>query len=275
MPDWARKNTMTTQTSLDFNVVGSVAAWQHLLNGCGYTPILRITGKMDEATVKTTKRFQKDGGLNLTGEVDLKTWQAGLKHGKLETWQEFPIPPIETVKPNDVSSSIPKCAIDLIKEFEGYHKQLRDGTDRVRAYPDPSPTTQWNRPTIGYGTTYYPNGRQVHREDIITREQAEEYLQWEVEKKCKLSLEKIPTWNQMNKNQRAALYSFAYNLGSSFYRNSGFQSMTRVCDSPDKWSDKEFVKSQFMKYVFANGVALEGLKKRRAAEAKLFCTPEN
>jgi peptidoglycan hydrolase-like protein with peptidoglycan-binding domain len=148
---------MATQTSFDFSVVGSVAAWQHLLNGCGYTPALRITGKMDEDTVKTTKKFQKDGGLEQTGEVDLKTWQAGLKHKKLDIWPELPIPPIETVKRTDVSSSIPKCAIDLIKEFEGYHKELNDGTDRVRAYEDPG--FGWEVTTIGYGTTRYPNDK--------------------------------------------------------------------------------------------------------------------
>ena len=262
---------MATQTSLDFNVVGSVAAWQHLLNGCGYTPVLKITGKMDKGTIEKTRKFQGDGGLEPTGEVDLKTWQAGLKHAKLPAplWKELPIPPIEKV-----NSSTPKYVIALIKEFEGYHRQLEDGTDRVKAYPDPSPTIRWEKPTIGYGTTYYPNGKQVQEGDIITREQAEEYLQWEVEKKCKVALEKIPTWNQMNKNQRAALYSFAYNLGPNFYKNSDFQSMTRVCDSSGKWNDKEFVESQFMKYIFAKGVMLEGLKNRRAAEAKLFCTPE-
>lgn len=272
MPDQARKHPMATQTRLDSSVVGSVAAWQHLLNGCGYTPVLRITGYMDEITVRVTKQFQDDVGFNPTGEVDLKTWQAGLKHKKLETWKELPIPPIETVQPIDVNSSIPKCAVDLIKKFEGYHKQLQDGTDRVKAYPDPSPTTGWDLPTIGYGTTYYPNGKQVQREDVITRKQAEDYLQWEIEKKCRVALEKIPTWKQMNNNQRGALYSFAYNLGSNFYGSSDFQSITKVCDSPEKWRDKEFVTSQFMKYIFANGVALEGLRNRRAAEAKLFCT---
>ena len=38
-------------------VVGSVAAWQNILNGCGY-PLLHITGNLDGATAETTKKFQ-------------------------------------------------------------------------------------------------------------------------------------------------------------------------------------------------------------------------
>ncbi len=264
---------MTTQTSLDFNVVGSVAAWQHLLNGCGYTPTLRITGKMDEATTETTKRFQKDGGLDQTGKVDLKTWQAGLKHSKLPAplWKELPIPEIEIERDSRVDASIPQCAIALIKKIEGYHEELKDGTDRVRAYKDPG--LGWARPTIGYGTTYYPNGKQVKREDVISRKQAEEYLQWEVEKKCKVELEKIPTWRRMNDNQRGALYSFAYNLGAYFYRGADFQSITSVCDSPNRWADKQWIEDQFVKYNRCNGRVFDGLIIRRKAEAKLFCTP--
>lgn len=69
----------------DPNSVGSVSAWQHLLNACGYIPVLRITGAfpLDAATVDTTKRFQKNLGLPETGSVDLATWRAGLKHPKL------------------------------------------------------------------------------------------------------------------------------------------------------------------------------------------------
>jgi GH24 family phage-related lysozyme (muramidase) len=275
MPEQARKDTMATQTSLDFSVVGPVAAWQHILNGCGYTPVLRITGEMDKATIKTTKKFQKDGGLDPTGEVDLKTWQAGLKHKKLpeRLWRELPIPEVEDKSDSRADTSIPQCAIDLIKEFEGYHEELNDGTDRVRAYKDPG--RGWEVPTIGYGTTYYPNGEKVKRGDIITRKQAEEYLQWEVEKKCKIALDKIPTWNQMNSNQRGALYSFAYNLGANFYRGSDFQSITRVCDLSGRWTDQQWIEDQFVKYNKCKSQVLDGLTRRRKAEAKLFCTPEN
>jgi lysozyme family protein len=73
----------------DPNNVGSVAAWQNILNGCGYFPVLTICGEMDEETVSMTKKFQKDLGLEETGKVDLVTWQAGLNHEKLPGWSNI------------------------------------------------------------------------------------------------------------------------------------------------------------------------------------------
>jgi GH24 family phage-related lysozyme (muramidase) len=166
------------------------------------------------------------------------------------------------------SSAIPHCGIELIKKFEGYAEELPDG--RAKAYADP--IHGWSVPTIGYGSTEYPDGRKVKQGDIITREQAEEYLVRHVEAHCKPSLEKIPTWGQMNANQRGALYSFAYNLGAGFYGGSDFQSITRVCDATDKWNDHAWVEAQFVKYCNPGTSAEVGLRRRRMEEAKLFCT---
>lgn len=79
----------------DPNLIGSVAAWQHILNGNGYQPPLNINGALDAVTKETTKKFQKDVGLPVTGAVDLKTWQVGLKHPKLRGWS-VETPPIGT-----------------------------------------------------------------------------------------------------------------------------------------------------------------------------------
>lgn len=180
------------------------------------------------------------------------------------------IPGIAPVKPAVPESAVPKEGIALIKEFEGYHKKLPDG--RVEAYPDT--IHGWKVPTIGYGTTRYPDGRKVQKGDIITQAEAEQYLLAEVEHRCKSALEKIPTWKQMNRNQRAALYSFAYNLGPGFYGSgSDFSSITSCCDSPEKWSDKAWIESQFVKYRNPGTSAENGLRRRRLAEASLFCTP--
>ncbi|MBD2178463.1 chitinase [Pseudanabaena sp. FACHB-1998] len=78
----------------DPNVVGSVAAWQNILNGCGY-PVLHITGNLDSPTLETTKKFQKDVGLPQASAVDAKTWKAGLAHPKLSGWNPE-TPAIET-----------------------------------------------------------------------------------------------------------------------------------------------------------------------------------
>ncbi|MGK7924075.1 MAG: glycoside hydrolase family protein [Spirulina sp.] len=176
----------------------------------------------------------------------------------------------EGVRPS--TRQIPQCGLELIEVSEGYHEKLPDG--QARAYPDPGPKG-WSLPTIGYGTTRYPDGSPVKRGDIITKAEAEEYLLHYVDKKCRIALEKIPTWKQMNDNQKGALYSFAYNLGEHFYGGSNFQSITNVCKSPQRWNDKAWVEQQFGKYVKSAGKTLSGLVKRRKAEAKLFCTPQS
>ena len=164
---------------------------------------------------------------------------------------------------------IPKCAIDLICKFEGYHNKLEDG--RAQAYADPR--VGWEVPTIGWGTTRYPDGSKVRQGDVITPEFARQCLLHEMEQTCRKKLEAIPTWLSMNDNQRGALYSFAYNLGANFYKRSGFASITRVVDSPERWEDVGWITAQFEKYRNPGTKVEEGLRRRRLAEATLFCTP--
>ncbi|GCA92612.1 D-Ala-D-Ala carboxypeptidase family metallohydrolase [Microcystis aeruginosa] len=179
--------------------------------------------------------------------------------------------PEATDKAQPGTGQIPQPAIELIKEFEGCEKKLPDG--RVQAYPDPNPKTGWKLPTIGYGSTRCPDGSPVRKGQIITRDEAEEYLMYDLDKIRRPALEKIPTWKDMNENQRAALYSFSFNLGSGFYRGRNFESITKVCDSPQRWNDQEWVKEQFVKYRNPGTNVESGLRRRREAEAKLFCTP--
>jgi putative chitinase len=78
------------------NVVGSVAAWQNILNRCGYNPVLPITGQMDNATIATTIKFQQDLKLPQTGKITLDTWKAGLAHPKFLA-QSNVTPPLQNV----------------------------------------------------------------------------------------------------------------------------------------------------------------------------------
>lgn len=156
-------------------------------------------------------------------------------------------------------NTIPAAAIALIKEFEGF---------RADAYADP--VAGWKLPTIGYGTTIYPDGTHVQRGDTITEARASECLGDHIEKICTPALIKIPTWTKMNSNQQSALYSFAYNLGAGFYQGANFNSITEVCDSPERWDDESWIAQQFGKYT---NHGLAGLVRRRKAEATLFCTP--
>jgi GH24 family phage-related lysozyme (muramidase) len=113
----------------------------------------------------------------------------------------------------------------------------------------------------------------VRSGETISHEKAEEYLKAHVEKRCRPALMKIPTWNQMNENQQAALYSFAYNLGEGFYRGENFKSITSVCDSPELWGDRKWIADQFVKYRNPGTNVEEGLRNRRLEEAELFCRP--
>ena len=142
--------------------------------------------------------------------------------------------------------------LDLIKRWEGL---------RLKAYHCPAGV-----PTIGYGTTEYPNGKKVKMGDRITKQQAEEYLEDFVVNAILPKLSRIPHWDEMNVNQRSALVSFAYNLGASFYDASGFTTITSALKN--KHWDK--VPSALRLYVKAGGKTLEGLVNRRASEAKLW-----
>ena len=92
-----------------------------------------------------------------------------------------------------------KAGLDLIKEFESF-----------RAAPY---LCSAGVPTIGYGTTVYPNGMKVKLSDQkITQQLAESFLQCHVNaiEKDVLNLVKVP----LKQNQFDALVSFAYNVGS-------------------------------------------------------------
>lgn len=168
-----------------------------------------------------------------------------------------------------MTESIPQCALDLIKPYEGYARKLSDGS--CEAYPDPE--VGWKLPTVGWGSTVHIDGSPVRRGDTLTRAQADATLMHHIAARCLPQLQKIPTWDQMNDNQKGALISFAYNVGEYFYGTDGHESITDVCDSPDRWDDAKWVKAQFVKYCNPKGpVAVsKALKGRREAEAELFC----
>jgi lysozyme family protein len=112
-------------TKLDPSTVGSVAAWQNILNGCGYNPPLPITGNMDDATVQTTKKFQTDLSLSATGEVDLTTWKAGVEHDKIPGWSEV-TPPLFKLQ-NIPANTITKSLYEFYSKKENYdavHKNV-------------------------------------------------------------------------------------------------------------------------------------------------------
>ena len=146
-------------------------------------------------------------------------------------------------------------ALSLIKQFEGCH---------LEAYADP--LHGWKVPTIGFGTTRYPDGRQVEQGDKITVIEADQLLADEVDKIADRLRATVPFWQEMKTEQRSALISFAYNLGSGFYGAEGFETISK------RLKDKEWPKVPDALLLYRNpGSNVEaGLRRRREAEGKLW-----
>jgi GH24 family phage-related lysozyme (muramidase) len=151
--------------------------------------------------------------------------------------------------------------LQIIKDFEGL---------RLEAYLCPA-----GMPTIGYGSTRYLDGSKVNLGDKLTSPEVAERL---LEKTINTSFlpilrSTIPVWNKLNINQQSALLSFAYNLGASFYNKPDFKSITRLINTPTTWCVAPEVHRIFKLYSKAGGKILDGLVRRRSAEAALFLTP--
>jgi len=132
--------------------------------------------------------------------------------------------------------------IDLIKHFEGCE---------LKAYKCPAGV--W---TIGYGHI-----KGVQEGDVITEQQADEMLVEELNEYENYinTLVTVP----LNQNQYDALVSWVYNLGSS---NLNSSTLLKVLNSGDYTG----VPEQIMRWNKAGGKVLEGLTRRRQAEADLF-----
>jgi lysozyme len=153
---------------------------------------------------------------------------------------------------NDI---VPKCGLDLIKEFEGCH---------LSAYYDP--LTGGLPITIGWGSTKDLNGKPFKITDKITQAQAEELFEYQVRNQFIPPLTKIPYWNEMNNEMRGALLSFAYNLGANFYSSSGFTTITKVL----KEKSWHLVPEALYRYRNPGTNVEKGLARRRRAEGALW-----
>ena len=151
-------------------------------------------------------------------------------------------------------SVVPAAALDIIAEFEGFVPTVYDDGVGVA--------------TIGYGSTFYLDGKRAAWGDpAITEPEARKMMEaicekdfWNVIKNT------IPYWEEMNDNQRSALCSFSYNLGSHFYGSPGFNTIS-ACLRDHAWNE---VPDALGLYVNPGSPVEAGLRRRRAAEAKLW-----
>lgn len=134
-----------------------------------------------------------------------------------------------------------KKGLDLIKHFEGC---------KLKAYRCSAGVL-----TVGYGHT-----GNVKEGELITQEKAEQYLLDDVER-FERGVNALV--DNVNQNQFDALVSFAFNLGIGNLKKSTLLRMIK---------ENEFTEAaeQFLRWNRAGGKVLEGLKRRREAERKLF-----
>jgi lysozyme len=132
----------------------------------------------------------------------------------------------------------------LIKFFEGF---------RASAYYDAVGV-----PTIGYGTT-----TGVKMGQTITEAQGEALLQADL-RKFEAGVDKLVTVT-LTQEQFDALVSFSYNLGLG---NFGSSTLLKLVNA----GRFDLAKDQFIRWNKAGGKVLDGLTKRRQAEATLFST---
>jgi lysozyme len=119
-------------------------------------------------------------------------------------------------------------------------------------------------PTIGYGTTRYPNGLRVSLSDPpVTPEQAEAYLQWELRKCMQAVLRLCAMLQAWGPDAVAAIIDFTFNLGEGRLAASTLR--RRIMED-----DMEGAKVELMKWVIGGGRKLRGLELRRAAECALI-----
>ena len=117
-------------------------------------------------------------------------------------------------------------------------------------------------PTIGWGTTRYPDGRRVKLGDTCTPEEADEWLRLYVEESCEKPLNEVLS-KPLNEPMFDALVSWTYNVGETAMRKS---TLIRLLNEGNYLEAVD----EFERWNKDNGVVVAGLTNRRAAEEALF-----
>lgn len=141
-------------------------------------------------------------------------------------------------------------------EFDGLHDPDKR-TAVIEPYYDPV-----GLPTIGYGhllsrVAWAP----LDQFPAITVSQAEALLRSDLMKAAGAVMRMVQV--KLNANQIAALIDFVFNAGAG---NFEISTLRRVINR----GDFAAVPGQLMKWVYAKGIKLPGLVKRRRAEAELW-----
>jgi lysozyme len=144
---------------------------------------------------------------------------------------------------------ISKDCLLLIAEFEGLS---------LKPYLCPA-----KKATIGYGNTYYKDGKKVTMLDkAITKEEALDLLKVIVDSFAK-EVSKLVT-STLNQNQFNSLVSFTYNIGANNLKNSTLLKLI------NKDPNQLLIANEFLKWVNAGGQKSKGLERRRIKESQIY-----
>jgi len=138
---------------------------------------------------------------------------------------------------------------ELIKKYEGFVS--KPYLDAVGV------------PTIGYGNTYYPDGRKVTLQDNSINEQEATMLLGFIVSEFENGVDGLVN-KPLKQCQFDALVSFAYNLGLGALKQSSL--LSRVNNNPEN----AYIPNEFTRWVKAGGKELKGLAKRRVEEANIY-----
>lgn len=141
-------------------------------------------------------------------------------------------------------------ATALCERFEGF---------RSKPYLCPAGV-----PTIGFGTTRYPDGRAVTLQDPqVSVDEARAYMEHELRSSCLPAVIRLCPGAAAHVGGVNALVDFCYNLGAGRLQTS---TLRRAVNAGD-W---EGARGQLGRWVRGGGKVLPGLVLRRAAEAALL-----
>ena len=137
----------------------------------------------------------------------------------------------------------------LITEFEGFSAKPYLCSAKI--------------PTIGYGSTYYSDGKRVTMLDKeITKHQALEIFKT-IADRFASKVSKLVT-SPLNQNQFNALVSLAYNIGTGNFASS------TILKKVNKNHNDTSIALEFKKWNKVNKKEVAGLTRRRINEANIY-----
>ena len=141
-------------------------------------------------------------------------------------------------------------AADLCRQFEGF---------RSKPYLCPA-----GIPTVGYGSTYYADGRKVSLDDPpVSKEEADSLLLHELQTTYANGVMRLCPKLFQHEARFNAIVDFCYNLGVGRLQTSTLRRKINAEDWPG-------AVEQLLLWNKAGGRILPGLERRRQAEAVLL-----